>query len=249
MPDPRGIKGYLPSGMHDYIPDDPLQQALASVALAGLAGGLYKNLLPTENPRAAISPREIRVFVPREEEEQPLNKVAMGPLGQMGLGFAAPIGAYGVYKAIEHYLERSDRSRLAQQAEYLRRISDPAFQAKEQAKTMAGMNRSKMASDQTSDKILDAITQVFLTKLSEDESSLARAQTAFGDIGELGLQALENYPGILGAIAGTSGLAAYLAAKRNLLPEDRMQDPVDVSDPVVVTPRHMPPVPQPQITG
>ena len=239
---PKGLEEIAPEGMHPYIPDSPLHQAMAALGLMGLAGGAYQHLLPAEDPRAGMSPRDIRVLPPKREDE--MHKAATGDpeadkrmtAGQRFLlGGAAPIGAYGVYKALEHYMERGDRSRLAQQAEYLKRISDPMYKQKMMVAQAKGADPEAMPKTASADPMA-ALGAALLTKLAEQSIMQDFGEGAAG-VGNLALEALKVYPELLGATAGTSALAAYLAAQRNLLPPERMGPPVDLSDPMLVTPR------------
>ena len=251
MPDPTApvsqeLPG-LPDSVKQYIPEDPMHQALAAIGLMGLAGAGYRNFFPAENPRAAMNPREIRLLPPGYGEEKaasakpPKDDEGLGSVARMGLGAALPIGGYGIYKAIEHYIERGDRERLSQQAEYLRRISDPAYKQHMQAQQVASMAQPQegpgMEVAASADNVLDALGDILLTKLAEEKSTLGRAGDAAGSIMDLSLKALERYPEILGVTGGTAGLAAYLAARRNLLPDAHMGPPRDLDDPMLVTPR------------
>jgi len=213
----------LLDALREHIPEDPYMALLLGMSALGAGGLLYSNLSPAPaKPEEILPSRHVRLSLEKHhrtpEDEESLSKYSnfgkfdANFLQRMLLGAAVPIGAYGLYSAWKTGLEQVGKKRLRQKLEYVKSLTDPrSLEVRERA-------RQKTAS--ADESLADVILESLAAKEIEKRAGFLDAVKA----------SWRWAPYALGGLAGTSGLAAYLLSKRQLMPESLLKDPLDVRE-------------------
>ena len=248
----KDLREYAPELLHPYIPDETAYQVLAGLGLLGAGGLAYSTFWPgPAKPHETLPPHKVRISInPRRktkglasEEEDP---GFMGKFSAMkknaelnwktkfALGAVAPIGLYGVYSAYKTALEEQGKRRIEHKLRRLRGLSDPRYDLPkeeeeeeeavqpEEAEELGLFDRlrSKMSS---ADELLgEAILEQFAEQALDKQAG--RGTSVTEDATSTLMEIWDKYPALLGMGFGAGGLVTYLAANRQLLPPQNLED-------------------------
>jgi hypothetical protein len=228
------------------------------LGLIGGTGLAYKNFVPeTDPPEKILPPSRLRIAMPRKRRES-LRKLSAAKeaadldwKAKLLLGASAPIGLYGAYELYKRTMEDVGARRLQNKIRRLQGLTDPVLLAKEEDEEEEEFRAqnpeffgTKTASveEQLGEEILDQLAENVLEKTAfkwpwsgSDEPKQGQGVLTKLTPAEVGSSAAQqiwkDYWTLLGGAMGTGGLVAYLASRRQLLPESHLKARTEIEAP------------------